>query len=106
MNQEQALRDLQARAVRDLFPKMKESAVFLVISPADAEPDVKLCLEIGAAVIMGKPFLVLVDERRRQVLPPKLALIADKILYVRLSDPADASEKIAEALRELGADLG
>jgi hypothetical protein len=36
------------RARREMFPKMKESALSLIIY--DSEPDPKLALELGAAI--------------------------------------------------------
>jgi len=42
-------------ARREMFPKMAGSA--MVISIISAEPDPKLCLELGAALLFDKPII-------------------------------------------------
>jgi hypothetical protein len=50
-------------AQREVLPKMESSA--LCISIASEKPNAKQCLEIGAAVLMDKPIILLVPEGRQ-----------------------------------------
>ena len=51
------IEDYLEHARREMFPKMKQSA--LVISVLNAEPDAKQCLELGAAILFEKPLVIL-----------------------------------------------
>lgn len=62
-------------ARRDMFPKMKESIISIVIA---AEPDPKLCLELGAAILFDKPIVVLVPVGEK--LPSNLARLASAVV--------------------------
>jgi len=77
------VKDWLHRAQRDMFPKMKGSILSLVIH--DGEPDAKLALEVGAAVLMNKPLIVLAF--RGQPVPPTLRRIAHTIIEVDTQPP-------------------
>lgn len=84
------------RAQADMFPKLKESALSLTILGAD--PDPKLCLELGAAILFDKPILVIVPEGVR--VPANLKRCAAAIVY---GDPHDPSveKQIRDALADI-----
>ena len=71
-----------AHAKADMFPKLKGSALSLIIA---ADPDPKLCLELGAAILFDKPIVVLVPEGR--VLPANLKRVASAVVEGDPSDP-------------------
>lgn len=62
-------------ARNEMFPKLKESVLSVVIA---ADPDPKLCLEIGAAILFDKPIVVLVPDGRK--IPSNLSRIASAIV--------------------------
>lgn len=80
------LDDYFEHARAEMFPKMKESAISLVIA---GEPDPKLCMEIGAAIMFDKPILAIV--RRGQDIPLSLRTIAHKV--VEVTEPMDEASK-------------
>jgi hypothetical protein len=87
------IKDFMFRAERDMFPKMQKSAMSLVIG--SDRPDAKLALEVGAAVLFGKPLLLM--RPRGKVMPPRLLQIADEIVeYDELDDTT--AELVQKAL--------
>src|SRR5262245_37075631 len=88
---------------RRLIPKMRGSDNVLLLAPnLSAKFDIEFALQIGAAILLEKP-LVLVVQSGRTVLP-KLRAIADKIIEMDLDDSNDPAvqERIRQALTELG----
>jgi hypothetical protein len=69
-------------AEKDMLPKMKSSALTIIIT---AEPDIKLCCEVGAAVMYDKPFVLLVPPGRR--VPANLRRLASVIVEGDVTDP-------------------
>lgn len=77
------------RFERDVMPQVRGSA--MTIGIWDGKADAKMCLEIGASVLMEKPLVVLVTKGA--YLPPKLRLLATEI--VEVSYPMDEHDKAA-----------
>jgi len=71
--EDRAWAELVDHTRRDLFPKLEESSLFLSMCPS-GEPDVKFCLELGAAIMYDKPIILLVMPGR--AVPPSLERIA------------------------------
>lgn len=85
------------RAEREMFPKMKDSAMSLVIS---GEPDAKLCLEVGAAILYDKPILVVVPKGRR--VPRNLQRIAERTVEIDFENPDPLQQaKLERAISEI-----
>jgi hypothetical protein len=84
-----------ARAEREMFPKMKTSLLSLVIV---SEPDAKLAVEIGAAILFDKPIIVLVPSGTW--VSPKLRRIADAIVEIDGSTE-EGKEETQKNLREV-----
>lgn len=82
------------RVRREMFPKIAQSRI--CVSILDSKPDPKLCVELGAAILFGKPLLILAIKGRE--VPPKLRQIADAV--VEVDDPRDpeAIKRIHEAV--------
>lgn len=53
------------RAAKDMFPKMRDSA--MCISIWNDKPDPKMCLELGAAMCFDKPIILLVPEGQKNI---------------------------------------
>lgn len=93
--------DMRAR----LIPKMRESASVLMIAPNLSEKfDIEFALQIGAAILLEKPLILLVPAGR--VIPPKLRAIADRIIEADLDratmDAADIQKQIRQAFTDFG----
>lgn len=87
----------------ELIPKMADSAVITMIAPdIGAEFDVDFAVQIGAAVLLEKPLLVLLPEGRTP--PPKLARIADRIITVDL-DSARGQQNVETELKKFFTDF-
>lgn len=88
-----------ARFRKEVLPQIASSARVLVLN-AD-EPDVKMMLEIGAAICLDKPIVLLVPSGREIL--PRLARIADKVITVDISTEAGqvaAQRALTEYLRQ------
>lgn len=70
------VRDFFECARRELFPKMEASSVFL--SLYEGGLDAKYCLELGIAIMLGKPILLLALKGCE--IPPRLRAIADRVI--------------------------
>jgi hypothetical protein len=91
------VKDFLRRAEREMFPKMKDSAFCLAMM--NSEPDAKMALEIGAAILFGKPIVVLAIGGRE--VPATLRRIAARIVEVDgISSTAD-QEKVIKALKDI-----
>jgi hypothetical protein len=80
------------RLRKELIPKMRDSAVTLIIGPdlERSDFDIDFAVQIGAAILLEKPLLVVVPEGR--VLPPKLAAVADRVIVLREEKAATQDE--------------
>jgi hypothetical protein len=92
------LQDYFDHAQREMFPRMKSSAFCISII---GEPDPKLCMEIGAAIMFDKPILVILPRGRN--LPLSLRTIAHKVVEIEsddLKDPASRN-RLSAAVSEV-----
>jgi hypothetical protein len=78
-------------AETEMLPKMKGSA--LCISITAPEPDIKLCLEVGAAILYDKPLILLVPEEMQ--ISANLKRVASRIIY-----GSAKNTKVANQLKE------
>lgn len=92
----EGVKALLACAERDMFPKMAASSVSLVI--AHKNPDIKLALEIGAAILFDKPIIVVVFPGRE--VAPGLRRVADRIVEIDMESP-DSRQKFKLAVEDL-----
>ena len=88
-------KDVQSYFER-LQQQIRDSEVFLLLLPTDEGLDMKVCIELGVAVLMDKPILVLQDTGRR--LPDNLSDVMIGIITLTGDSAADA-ENITSALR-------
>ena len=79
----------------EMFPKMKESAISIVIG---GEPDPKLCLELGAAILFDKPIIAVILPGVK--IPANLARVASAIIQGDLRDAA-VEGKLKDAITRI-----
>lgn len=81
------------QSARDnLFPKLKTSALSITIM---AEPDPKLCMELGASILFDKPIIALVPPGQR--VPANLRRVASAIVEGDMKDPA-TKQRLQDAI--------
>ena len=84
---------------------ISESAIFAqLFHPAmvtDPNADALPLFQLGAAIMLDKPLLVIVLQDREDALPEKLRRFADKVVVVPDMGPRGAA-LIQQAMRELG----
>lgn len=94
------------RAERELLPKLRESAAFLGISPPDdLTPDPKFCLELGMAIMLGKPIIILVARGRSLPRDSALFRVADEVVTNVDMDDAGA-DRVQDAVARVLAARG
>lgn len=75
----------------NLIPMIRDSAVAMTLFSPD--PDVKLAVELGMCLLLGKPIVLVVAKG--QVVPPALAKIAIEVIYVDWDDSTATQVAIA-----------
>ena len=86
-----------AQAKQELFPKLKGAALSLTIL---GEPDPKLCMELGAAILFDKPLIVIVPPGTN--CPANLKRVAGVIIEGDMNTPG-MMEKVTSAIRSVTA---
>lgn len=76
----------------EMFPKLKRSALNVTIL---GEPDPKLCLELGAAILFDKPIIVLVPSDRP--VPANLRRVAAEVVQGGMNDPT-TDQRLRDAI--------
>lgn len=99
---DRAWRDYSARFRREVLPHLLDSATFLSIQSGDGTDfDVRQATEIGAALCLGKPVLLI--TLRGSVLPAGLRRAADAVVDdFDPTNPAD-QDRLADAIKALAA---
>lgn len=89
-----------ARRFREkVLPDIASSVHVMVLSPE--EPDVKVMLEIGAAILLDKPLILLVPPGRTVL--PRLQRVADKVIKIDISTEegqAATKQRLLEYLKQ------
>jgi hypothetical protein len=89
------------RARRELFPRMRGLAISVVIGPDD--PDAKIALEVGAAVLFDVPIVVVLPYGR--AISEGLRSVAEVVVEVDFASNkgyAELSAAIGKILGEKG----
>lgn len=85
---------------REVIPMIESSDSIVSLAPPDGKADVKFAVELGLAIMLDKPIIVVSSSSRP--VPPKLALIATHVIDADITTP-EGREQLMEALKELGA---
>ena len=70
-------------------PGMESSAFVISLVPTDGKADVKLAVELGLTIMLGKPLVVVALPGTE--IPGKLRQIADLVLELDPRDPAQGA---------------
>jgi len=84
----------------NVLPRIEESALFLALMP-DGEPDLKMATELGLAILLGKPLIVVAT--RGEVIPDSLERLASAVVRGAIDDP-DTLFELKNAILRFGAD--
>jgi len=95
------VKDFLHHAEQEMFPKMKASVMSLVIN-AD-QPDAKLALEVGAAVLFNKPLLIVCLKGSE--IPEMLRRIAHSIVEVEDFGSEESRKKLEVAVKAILKDV-
>lgn len=82
----------------DALVKMTDSSAVVSICP-DGEPDIKYAVELGLAIMLDKPLIVIVSPGRD--VPEHLSRVADEVVFADL-DLEEGREQVQRALRRFG----
>ena len=82
-------------AKKTLFPKIKGVTLSVTIL---GEPDPKLCMELGAAILFDKPLVVVVPPGRE--CPANLKRVASAIVEGDMNTPG-MMEKVTSAIKSV-----
>jgi hypothetical protein len=90
------MRGLADGLMTDILPKMRAS--FVSLASIDGNIDIKICLEVGAALLLDKPLIIVASKGTW--IPLKLRQVAEAVIDTEdLRDPA-ARERIQNAMKE------
>ena len=88
--------DYLARFTREVIPMIAGSAYVMNIAPGE-EPDAKVCLEVGAAILLGKPLFIVLPPGRS--ISEQLRRAADVVIE---ADPGTEEGRL-ELMRQVAA---
>lgn len=92
------------RVHRELIPKIKDTNIFVSITPSTPDKvDVKFAVELGLAIMYNKPIIACIQPGTP--IPEKLARVVDKFVELDLKDPA-GRERLVEAIHEMSREQG
>jgi hypothetical protein len=87
----------------NVVPMIRDTSIFVSITPGDGKPDVKFAVELGFGIMYDKPIVLAVPPGTK--LPNKLVKVADRIVELDPNDK-DTHDRLVEVLLEMKAELG
>jgi hypothetical protein len=85
-----------------VLPGIEQSAVVIAFCHGKVDP--KMCLEVGAAVLLGKPLIVIAVDGSE--IPPLLRRIATRIVKIDGNLMSEVSkERLTKAVNEVFAEI-
>jgi hypothetical protein len=90
---EEFIRSIEDSARDELIPKMRKSA--FVMAALSANDDLFLALQIGLALLLDKPLMIVAPESKW--ISPRLRSVAEAVVTGSMSDP-DMQEKLRAAV--------
>lgn len=86
------------RALDDLLPKLRESAMTVSIVPDEANVgSIKFAVELGLSIMLDKPIVLAVQPGQR--VPEHLTRVADDI--VEINGSADLADRLKDAFERI-----
>jgi hypothetical protein len=95
------IKGVEAGVRQDILPKI-ESSVFVIGLLVPEELDLFLLLQVGAAVVLGKPLIIV--ALKGCWVPPKARQIADAV--VEADTPAETEAGLRKAIGRIMQQLG
>jgi hypothetical protein len=87
-------------AERQMAPMMRDSAAAVHLMPTSGEGDPKFWVELGCAIMLDKPLIVIVPQG--SYVPRRLWAVADEVIDVPVTGPdQETADKIVAALKKL-----
>jgi hypothetical protein len=83
----------------NMVPAMRDSAYVITIAPDGSDADIKIAVEIGTAILLNKPLVVLKIPGR--VVAEKLLRIADHVIEGDMATEAGRESVLAQMNRVL-----
>src|SRR5580658_4356577 len=71
-------------AAQEMMPKMEASAIALILF--DGTIDAAICVQLGAAILMNKPIILIVVDKKEE-LPAALLRVASEVVYGSMKEP-------------------
>ena len=104
MREHEQVRAWLEDATKDMMPKMKSSAFVMSLYPRDGLPDPKFCMELGAALMMDKPILMIVSDNI--AIPQRLRELVTRTVTINGTEMnSDNKERIQVAISEMLTEL-
>jgi hypothetical protein len=97
--EDRAWADYSNRFRREVLPKLMDSAVFLSIGSEVGTFDVRQATELGAALLIGKPIMLVVPPGR--TLSPQLLRAADEVIDNWRPEQKESQDRMMAALERL-----
>jgi hypothetical protein len=98
--EDRAWRDYSDRFRREVLPKLLDSAAFVSVGSEVGNFDVRQATELGAALLMGKPILIVIPRGR--TIGAQLRRAADEIIDDWAPDEPQSQERMVAAMSRLG----
>ena len=96
MRIDKAMKRLENSIRDELIPGLKASAAVIQIAPDAMASDWKMALEIGYAILLNKPLIVVIPKGR--IVSPRFRQIADHVIEAHDIDSSDGRLAIHEAI--------
>lgn len=99
--EDRAWADYSARFRREVLPKLLSSIVFMSIgSEATRDFDVRQATELGAALLMDKPVLLVIPAGR--TISTRLRRVADAVVDDWRAEDEASQDRLFAAMKRLG----
>lgn len=90
-------REYAEHVIKETLPQMRDSAMFMTIAPIrDEIADIKQATEIGMAIMLDKPLIVIVPPGRHMA--EKLLRIADHVITADITTK-EGRDQMAAAIK-------
>jgi len=91
-------REYSVRVVEEMLPKLTDSRCMAMLL-SGTDPDVKMAVELGFALLLDKPLILLVTPNT--AVPERLRRAADAIVVGEIQHP-NTQKELAAAIKRVG----
>ncbi len=87
------------RVRKELVPKIKDSDLFVSITPESKEKvDVKFAVELGLAIMYNKPIIAVIQPGTQ--ISEKFSKVVDRFVELDLTDP-NGRQRLMDTIKEM-----